>query len=242
MTIVANFLEVFERAKAAVAANPPDGARRTRLLARLVIALWTDPRALARSGPLGRCAVSIDLERQRLAALLVADVVGFARLMHDDERRTVAALDVSRNVFNAQIEAHHGRVVDMAGDSVLAIFDSATAAVNTALAVQAKLTVAFAAVHEEQRMRFRIGVHLGDVLERTDGTIYGDGVNITARLQALAEAGGIAVSDAVFGAVCGKVAAVRFDDQGERAVKNLPRPLKAYCVRHDPTGAMRPMR
>jgi adenylate cyclase len=174
-------------------------------------------------------------DKQRLAALLAADVVGYARLMTEDERRTVASLDVSREVFRVQIEAHRGRIVDMIGDSVLAIFDSVTAAVNAALAVQAELTTAFAAVPEAQRMRFRIGVHLGDVFEKADGTVYGDGVNITARLETLAEPGGIAVSDAVFGAVRGKVAA-RFEDQGERAVKNLPRPLKTHYVRAAATG------
>jgi len=178
-------------------------------------------------------------DKQRLVALLAADVAGYARLMTEDERRTVASLDVSRNVFRVQIEALQGRVVDMTGDSVLAIFDSVTAAVNAALAVQAELTSAFAAVPEEHRMRFRIGVHLGDVFEKADGTIYGDGVNITARLQTLAEPGGIAVSDAVFGAVRGKVAA-SFEDQGEREVKNIPRPLKTHHVRADVPGVAHP--
>jgi adenylate cyclase len=174
-------------------------------------------------------------DKQRLAALLAADAVGYSRLMTEDERRTVAALDVSRAVFRAQIETHGGRVVDMTGDAVLAVFDSVTAAVNAALAVQAELTTAFAAVPEAHRMRFRIGVHLGDVFEKADGTVYGDGVNVTARLEALAEPGGIAVSDAVFGAVRGKVAA-RFEDQGEWAVKNLPRPLRTHYVRADAGG------
>jgi adenylate cyclase len=169
-------------------------------------------------------------DKQRLAALLAADVVGYARLMTEDERRTVAALEVARSAFTAQIEARRGRVVDMTGDSVLAIFDSVTAAVNAALAVQAELSSALAAVPEEHRMRFRVGVHLGDVFEKADGTIYGDGVNLTARLEALAEPGGIAVSDAVFEAVRGKVAA-RFEDQGVRAMKNIPRPLKVHFVR-----------
>jgi len=172
------------------------------------------------------------VEKQRLAALLAADVVGYSRLMTEDERRTVAALDVSRNLFNARIAAHHGRTVDMSGDSVLAVFDSVTAAVNAAVAVQAELSTAFAAVPEEHRMRFRIGVHLGDVLERADGTIYGDGVNLTARLQALAEPGGIAVSDAVVEAVRGKVAA-RFEEQGERVVKNIRWPVRTHFVRTD---------
>jgi len=171
-------------------------------------------------------------DKRRLAAILAADVEGYSRLMTEDERRTIAALDVSRSVFGAHIEAHHGRVVDMTGDSVLAIFDSVTGAVNAALAVQAELTTAFAAVPDEHRMRFRIGVHLGDVFEKADGTIYGDGVNITARLEALSEPGGIAVSDAVFGAVRGKVAA-RFADQGERTVKNILFPLRTHYVRAD---------
>jgi adenylate cyclase len=174
-------------------------------------------------------------DKQRLAALLAADVAGYARLMNEDERRTVAALDVARNVFSAEIGALAGRIVDMTGDSVLAIFDSVTAAVNAALAVQRQLGSAFAAVPEAQRMRFRIGVHLGDVLERADGTIYGDGVNLSARLQALAEPGGIAVSDAVFEAVRGKVTA-GFEDQGERVVKHLPRPVKTHFLR--PRGAV----
>jgi adenylate cyclase len=169
-------------------------------------------------------------DRQRLAAILAADVVGFARLMAGNERRTIAALDAARGVFAAQVAAHAGRVVDMAGDAVLALFDSVTSALVAALAVQSELATAFAAVPDAERMRFRIGVHLGDVHERADGTIYGDGVNIAARLESLAEPGGIAVSEAVFVVVRGKVAA-NFADQGERVVKNIPHPLKMYCVR-----------
>jgi adenylate cyclase len=169
-------------------------------------------------------------DSQRLAAILAADVAGYARLMTQDERRTVASLDLARDLFRARIEAHLGRVVDMTGDSVLAIFGSVAAAMNAALAVQAELAAAFGALPAEQRMRFRIGVHLGDVLEKADGTIYGDGVNIAARLESLAEPGGIAVSDAVFGAVRGKVDA-RFEDQGERVVKNIPHPLRTHYVR-----------
>ena len=177
--------------------------------------------------------------RQRLAAIVAADVAGFARLMADDERRTIAALDVARSVFAVRIEAHRGRVIDMSGDSVLAVFDSVTAAVQAALAVQAELAAAFAAVPDEQRMRFRIGVHVGDVLERVDGTIYGDGVNIAARLEALAEPGGITVSDAVCAVVRGKVAAT-FEDQGERLVKHIPHALRTHVVRVDGAVVARP--
>ena len=167
----------------------------------------------------------------RLAAILAADAAGYSRLMAADERATVAALDAARAVFRTQIEAHHGRVVDMAGDSVLAVFDTASRGGGAALAVQAELArSAGRASPDDRRMRFRIGVHLGDVIEKADGTVYGDGVNIAARLQALAEPGGITVSDAVRGAVRGKVAA-RFDDQGEQTVKNIADPVRAFAVR-----------
>jgi adenylate cyclase len=166
--------------------------------------------------------------RQRLAAILAADVVGYSRLMAADERATVAALDVARLTFRTQIESSQGRVIDMAGDSVLAVFDSATGAVSAALAVQQALEAAARTVPDDRRMRFRIGVHLGDVIEKSDGTVYGDGVNIAARLEGLAAPGGIAVSDAVQGAVRNRLA-ITFVDLGEREVKNMAS-LRAYEV------------
>ena len=172
--------------------------------------------------------------RQRLAAILAADAAGYSRLMAVDEAATVAALDAARSVFRAQIDLHRGRVIDMAGDSVLAVFDTAIGAVSAALAVQRELAAADDARPEATRMRFRIGVHLGDVIEKGDGTVYGDGVNIAARLQALAEPGGVSVSDAVQGAVRGKLTAT-FADRGEQAVKNMPHPVRAFAVR--PTDA-----
>jgi adenylate cyclase len=170
--------------------------------------------------------------RQHLAAILASDVVGYSRLMTANERRTVASLDAARAIFRSEIEGRLGRVVDMVGDSVLAVFESAAEAVNAALAVQKQLAANSAGVPEDQRMRFRIGVHLGDVIEKADGTVYGAGVNMAARLEALAEPGGIAVSDAVHGVTRGRVAA-RFEDQGDRAVKNIPYPVKTYYVRDD---------
>jgi TolB-like protein/Tfp pilus assembly protein PilF len=167
--------------------------------------------------------------RQRLAAILAADVVGYSRLMTADERATMAALDAARLIFRTQIESSQGRVVDMAGDSVLAVFDSATGAVSAAMAVQQALEAAARPVPEERRMRFRIGVHLGDVIEKADGTIYGDGVNIAARLQGLAPPGGIAASDAVQGVVRTRLA-VTFVDRGEREVKNMAS-LRVYEVK-----------
>ncbi|MBI3376520.1 MAG: adenylate/guanylate cyclase domain-containing protein [Betaproteobacteria bacterium] len=168
--------------------------------------------------------------KQRLAAILAADVAGYSRLMAANERATVGSLDAARAVFRIQIEANQGRVIDMAGDSVLAAFETATGAVSAALAVQQEINVSEMAVPEDRRMRFRIGVHLGDVIEKADGTVYGDGVNIAARLEGLAEPGGITISDAVQGAVRGKVAA-SFVDQGEQQVKNIPYPVRAFAVR-----------
>ncbi len=175
--------------------------------------------------------------RQRLAAILAADAVGYSRLMETDERMTMAALDAAREVFKAAIESNQGHVVNMAGDSVLAVFDTAAGAVTAALAVQRALDTSSLEVPDGRRMRFRIGVHLGDVIEKADGDLYGDGVNIAARLQALAEPGGIIVSEAVRGAVKSRVAAT-FDDRGAQSVKNIADPVRAFAVR--PEGAPQP--
>ena len=169
--------------------------------------------------------------KQRLAAILAADVAGYSRLMAADERATVAALDSARAVFRTQIESNQGRVIDMAGDSVLAVFETATGAVSAGLAIQQELKALITDVPEDRRMRFRIGVHLGDVIEKADGTVYGDGVNIAARLEGLAEPGGITISDSVRIAVRGKVIA-SFEDQGEQQVKNIPHPVRAFAVRY----------
>jgi adenylate cyclase len=165
--------------------------------------------------------------RQRLVAILVADVAGYSRLMSQDEHATVVALDRSRTIFKATVESHHGRVVDMAGDSVLAIFDAAVAAVMAAVAIQAQLGDLVRNVPIDRRMQFRIGVHLGDVIEKIDGSVYGEGVNIAARLQSLAEPGGITISESVHGAVKNKASA-SFLDGGLQHVKNIPDPVRIY--------------
>jgi adenylate cyclase len=181
--------------------------------------------------------VSATKLRQRLAAILAADAAGYSRLMSADEHATVTALDAARALFRAQIESNQGRVIDMAGDSVLAIFDTAAGAVTAALDVQRELEGSCRAQPEERRMRFRVGVHLGDVMEKADGSIYGDGVNIAARLQALADPGGVTVSDAVKSALRGKVAA-SFEDRGEQSVKNIAEAVRAYRLL--PPGAAPP--
>ncbi len=168
-------------------------------------------------------------QRQRVAAILAADVAGYSRLMADDETATIAALDAARAVFTEHITANQGRVVDTAGDSVLAIFETTAGAVEAAMAVQAALIAADSDTPEARRMRFRIGVHLGDIHEKADGTIYGDGVNIAARLEGLAEPGSVAVSDAVQATIRGRVA-YGFADLGEHEVKNIEHPVRAFRV------------
>lgn len=173
--------------------------------------------------------------RHRLLAILAADGVGFSRLMTTDERATVAVLDASRAVFREQIEAHGGRLVDTAGDSVLAVFDTAAGAVVAALAVQVQLAELRRDTPADRYLRFRIGIHLGDVFEKADGTVYGDGVNIAARLQALGDPDGLTVSQSVQSAVQGHVNA-HFDDMGPQSVKNIARPVQAFRVRTAAVG------
>jgi adenylate cyclase len=168
--------------------------------------------------------------KHRLAAILAADAAGYSRLMAGDERATVSALDNARAVFRDQIESNQGRVIDMAGDSVLAVFETASGAVAAALAIQQRLAATSNDIPEERRMRFRIGVHLGEIVEKADGTVYGDGVNIAARLEGLSSPGGLMVSDFVRSAVKGKVEA-QFEDLGEQTVKNIAEPVRAYRVR-----------
>jgi adenylate cyclase len=165
--------------------------------------------------------------RQRLVAIMAADAVGYSRLMASDEHATLTALDAARAQFSAHVQANHGRVIDMAGDSVLAVFETAIGAASAALAVQQAIHAESAGVPEDRRMLFRVGIHLGDVIEKADGTVYGDGVNIAARLQALAPVGGVSVSDSIYHAIKGKLAA-SFADQGAQQVKNIAEPVHAF--------------
>ena len=126
---------------------------------------------------------------RKLAAILSADVAGYSRLMQDDEAATVATLETYKQVFSDLIKQHRGRVVDSPGDNLLAEFASVVDAVQCAVAVQKELQARNAELPENRRMLFRIGVNLGDVIEEGD-RIYGDGVNIAARLESIADAGG----------------------------------------------------
>jgi adenylate cyclase len=175
--------------------------------------------------------------KQRLAAILAADAVGFSRLMHDDEEATVATLDEFREVFRIAIEANAGRVIDMAGDSILAIFDSAFGAVNAANQAQSELARRNEALPTARQMKFRVGVNLGDILVKDDGTIYGDGVNIAARLQSMANPGGINVSGSVFDSVHTKLAGP-FNFRGEHVLKNIATPVPIYSIGSDAPGEL----
>ena len=168
-------------------------------------------------------------DRRKLAAIMAADVAGYSRLMGHDEAATVAALNACRAVFRARIAAHDGRVVDTAGDSVLAVFDSVVESVQCGLDIQSEPAERDKDQPDDSRMRFRIGINLGDAIVQGDGTIYGDGVNVAARLEALAEPGGVCISEDAFRQVDGKLG-TRFDDIGEHAVKNIAKPVRVYTV------------
>ncbi len=145
---------------------------------------------------------------RRLAAILSADTAEYSRLMGGDEPGTMAALAECHHVFRRHFDASNGRIVDTAGDSVLGVFDSVADAVLCAMATQKDLAQWNEPRGAERRMLFRVGIHLGDVFVQADGLVYGDGVNVAARLQALAEPGGICVSEMVHAAVRNKLPAV----------------------------------
>ncbi|HTW53945.1 MAG TPA: adenylate/guanylate cyclase domain-containing protein [Stellaceae bacterium] len=167
------------------------------------------------------------LER-RLAAIVAADVEGYSRLMHGDEEGTMAALSARRAVLDELVAGHRGRIANTAGDSVLAEFASVLDAVVCALEIQralARLDEADA----ERTMRFRIGINVGDVMVK-DGDLFGDGVNVAARLESLAEGGGICVSRGVRDHLRHRMNLV-FEDLGEQLVKNIAHPIRAFRLR-----------
>lgn len=170
-----------------------------------------------------------DEGQRKLAAILAADVAGYSRLMADDDRATVRTLTAYREIFAEHIAAHDGRVVDTAGDSVLAIFESVIEAVEAAIEIQRVLAERNQPLPENRRMQFRIGVNLGDIIVRDDGTIYGDGVNVAARLEGLAAAGGVTVSESAHMQVR-RHAAIVLADAGEHEVKNISDPVRAFHV------------
>jgi len=171
---------------------------------------------------------------RKLAAILSADVVGYSRLMAEDEAGTIRTLTDYREEIAMRVRQHRGRVVDTAGDSLLAEFPTATDAVSCAVETQGVLKVRNAAVLQDRKMEFRIGVYLGEV--RVEGDrIYGDCVNIAARLEALAEPGGICISGTVHDQAERQLD-LRCEDLGEQSLKNIPTPVRVYRIRPKPEG------
>src|SRR6202790_1895285 len=183
-------------------------------------------------------SVPIQPVERNLAAIVAPDIAGYSRLMARDEVGTLARLKACRVIIDELIASHRGRIFNTAGDSVVADFASAVDAVQCAVAVQAAITTENVGGAVDEPMQLRIGVHVGDVM--VDGeNLLGDGVNIAARLEALAEPGAICVSAAAHGQIGYKLPLV-FDDLGEQEVQNIPEAIRVYRVRAE-TSATQPV-
>lgn len=166
---------------------------------------------------------------RRLAAVLAADVAGYSRLMGADEEGTLARLTAHRHeVFDPAIARHHGRIVKTTGDGLLAEFASVVDAVRCAAEIQTEMFERNANA-AEPHLEFRVGINVGDIVEQ-DGDIFGDGVNIAARLEGIAEPGGVCVSGRVQEDTAGKVG-LSFEDLGEKLLKNITRPVRVFRLR-----------
>src|SRR6476646_6930329 len=174
--------------------------------------------------------------QRRLAAILAADVVGYSRLMGSDEMGTITALKSHRReLVDSAITEHRGRIVKTTGDGMLVEFASVLDALRCAVEVQDALPARNANVAIDERIEFRIGLHQGDIVVE-DCDIFGDGVNVAARLEAVAEPGGICVSARVQEDATGRLD-LDFEDIGEQVLKNIARPVRAYCVRFGPPAS-----
>ena len=170
--------------------------------------------------------------KRKLTAILSTDVVGYSRLMEDNEEATVQTLNTYRNSISTLIEQNRGRVVDMTGDNLMAEFSSVVDAVRCAVETQKEMSERNADVPENRRMSFRIGVNLGDIVEEDD-RIYGDGVNIAARIEVLAEGGGICISGTAYDQLKNKLQ-LGYHYLGEHSVKNIAAPVRVYKVLMEP--------
>ena len=167
---------------------------------------------------------------RRLVAILAADVAGYSRLMGVDEEGTLAALKAyRRELFDPKISENRGRIVKTTGDGALVEFASAVDAVRCAMEIQHALAERNAAIPEDRRIEFRIGINVGDIIA-DEGDIYGDGVNIAARIETIAEPGTICLSDTAYQQIKGKLA-LDVSDMGEQRLKNIAQPIRAYVVR-----------
>jgi class 3 adenylate cyclase len=170
--------------------------------------------------------------KRRISAILAADIVGYSKLVAEDEEETVRRLVVWRAAFDELATQYGGRIVNTVGDAVLAEFPSSVDAVRCAMDVHESIRARNLAYPASRQMNFRIGITVGDVLDR-DGQLFGDGVNIAARLEGLAPAGGICVSRSVYEQVANKIS-VKLEDIGRQQVKNIPEPVHAYMIAPHP--------
>src|SRR5947209_5451941 len=168
-------------------------------------------------------------QQRRLAAILAADIAGYSALMGADEARTVRDLKGHQAVVLPMITQFSGRIMDTAGDGILAEFGSVVNAVECAVAIQETMAKRNADIEADRQMQYRIGINLGDVVY-DETRIYGDGINVAARLESIAEPGGICISSKVYEDVRGKVRLV-YQDIGEQQLKNISQPVRAYRVR-----------
>src|SRR3954449_5871702 len=167
-------------------------------------------------------------ENRKLAAILAADVVGYSRLASADEDRTLARLRALRSdLIDPTIAVHHGRVIKRTGDGALVEFRSVVDAVRCAVEVQNGMVERNAGVPQDKRIDFRIGIHLGDVVEESDGDLMGDGVNIAARLESVAQPGAICLSEDAYRQVSGRLD-MAVADLGPTQLKNIERPIRVY--------------
>jgi adenylate cyclase len=175
-------------------------------------------------------------ETRKLAAILCSDVVGYSRLAGADEDRILARLRALRSdLIDPTIAVHHGRLVKRTGDGAIVEYRSVVDAVRCAIEVQNAMVERNAGVPEDRRIVFRIGIHIGDVVEESDGDLIGDGVNIAARLEGIAEPGGICLSEDAYRQVRDKLKE-EFIDLGDQKLKNIARPLRAYRLRSGQNG------
>jgi adenylate cyclase len=170
--------------------------------------------------------------KRKLTAILSADVEGYSRLMGEDEDATIRTLTSYRELMTTLIQKHRGRVVDSPGDNLLAEFLSVVDAVRCAVEIQEELRVRNAELPENRRMEFRIGINLGDVVQEEE-RIYGDGINIAARVEGLAEGGGICISGTVYDSIKNKLS-LSYESMGEHTVKNIKEPVRVYRMRVGP--------
>ena len=162
---------------------------------------------------------------RRLSAILAADIAGYSALMGTDETRTVRDLKGHQAVVLPMVGEFAGRIIDTAGDGILAEFPSVVNAVKCAVAIQSRMAERNAAIEPERRMQFRVGINIGDVVY-DDVRIYGDGINVAARLEGIAEAGGICISSKVYDEINGRID-LACEDIGEQQLKNIARPVRA---------------